>query len=103
MMAVVKHIVLWRLKNSALGNRKSENARLIKQKLESLRGVVPGLLSAEVGIDFSGTEQSYDVALYSEFESKEALQAYQNHPAHKAVVAFIREVRDERCVVDYEL
>ena len=100
---MVKHIVLWRLKDSALGNTKAENARLIKQKLESLRGVVPGLLKAEVGIDFGKSDQSYDVALYCEFESKEALRGYQEHPAHRAAVSFIREVREERCVVDYEL
>lgn len=100
---MVKHIVLWRLKSSAHGNSKAENARLIEQKLESLRGVIPGLLSIEVGIDFGKTEQSFDVALYAEFESKKALEGYQDHPAHKAAVAFIREARDERCVVDYEL
>jgi ketosteroid isomerase-like protein len=90
------------LKDSAHGNAKAENARLIKQQLESLVGVVPGLLRAEVGIDFGGTEQSFDIALYAEFESAEALQGYQNHPAHQAVVSFIREARHERVVVDYE-
>jgi hypothetical protein len=99
---MVKHIVLWRLKDSALGNSKAENARLVKEKLESLRGIIPGLLKAEVGIDFGTSDQSFDVALYSEFESREALRGYQDHPAHRAVVSFIREVREERYVVDYE-
>jgi heme-degrading monooxygenase HmoA len=101
--AVVKHIVLWSLKDAAHGNRKHENARMIKEKLEALRGVVPGLQSIEVGVDFSRTDQSLDIALCCVFDSREALQAYQEHPAHKAAVAFIREARRERCVVDYEV
>ena len=99
---MVKHIVLWRLKDSALGRSKLENAKLVKEKLEALRGIIPGLLAAEVGIDFGGSDQSYDVALYAELESREALERYQSHPAHQAVVSFIREVRTDRCVVDYE-
>jgi hypothetical protein len=99
---MIRHIVLWRLKASAHGHTKTENARIIKQRLESLRGVIPGLLKVEVGIDFGKTEQSCDVALCCEFESKEALRLYQEHPAHQAAVQFIREARDERYVVDYE-
>ncbi|HVO76793.1 MAG TPA: Dabb family protein [Candidatus Bathyarchaeia archaeon] len=99
---MVKHIVLWRLKSSAHGNSRAENARIVKQKLESLRGVIPGLLKIEVGIDFGKTGESCDVALYSEFESRDALRLYQEHPAHKAAVQFIREAREERYVVDYE-
>lgn len=100
---MIKHLVLWRLKESALGRPKTENAQVIKEKLESLAGRVPGLLKSEVGIDFGRSDQSFDVALYSEFESREALAGYQDHPAHKEAVSFIREVREERCVVDYEV
>jgi len=100
---MVRHIVLWRLKESSQGRSKAENARLIKQKLESLRGIIPGLSSIEVGIDFSRTEQSFDVALCAMFESRKALEDYQSHPAHQAAVAFIREARVERCIADYEL
>jgi len=100
---MIKHIVTWRLKETAHGNSKAENARLIKHKLEALFGVVPGLLKIEVGIDFSRTDQSADLALYSEFESRAALDAYQAHPAHQAVMPFIMEARSERRLVDYEV
>jgi hypothetical protein len=99
---MVKHIVLWKLKDSAGGRSRAENAAVIKERLEALRDVIPGLLRIEVGSDFSGTEESADIALYSEFDSREALAAYQAHPAHKAVMPFIREARSERRVVDYE-
>jgi hypothetical protein len=99
---MIKHIVIWRLKDSAHGNDKATNARLIKEKLEDLRNRIPGLLAIEVGIDFSATESSSDIVLYSEFSSREALDAYQAHPAHLAVMPFIGEERVERRVVDYE-
>jgi len=99
---MVKHIVFWRLKESAHGNDKATNARLVKEKLERLNGRIPGLLALEVGIDFSATDSSCDVALYSEFASREALAAYQAHPEHLAVMPFVGEVRRERVMVDYE-
>ena len=44
-----------------------------------------------------------DVALYTEFDSREALDAYQVHPAHQEFAAFLAPLRSERRVVDYEL
>jgi len=99
---VVKHIVLWRLKPEAHGRPAAENARAIKEKLEALRGRIPGMLTIEVGLDFSRSDNSCDLALYSEFESRAALDVYQAHPEHKAVMPFILEARSQRHLVDYE-
>jgi hypothetical protein len=100
---MVKHIVFWKLKENANGNTKAENALLIKEKLEALNGRIKGVLKIEVGIDFSKTESSSDVVLYSEFASREDLDNYQGHPEHKALLPFITEARSERIVVDYEV
>ena len=100
---MIKHIVLFRLKDQAHGNSKAVNAQLIKEKLEALRGTIPGLLQLEVGIDDSRSDMSADIALYSEFTSPAALQAYVAHPAHQAVLPFIAEARLERRVCDYEV
>ena len=99
---MIRHIVAWRLKDAAIGNGKAENARLMKDKLEALRGRIPGLLRLDVGLDFSATENSADVVLVSEFESREALAAYQVHPEHKAVGLFVRAVVCERRLIDCE-
>ena len=99
---MVKHIVAWRLKEAACGNDKATNARLIRDKLEALRGRIPGLLRLEVGLDFSATATSSDVVLVAEFASREDLAAYQIHPAHQAVGVFVREAVSERRFVDYE-
>lgn len=99
---MVKHIVFWKLKDSANGLTREENAIAIKNKLEGLAGKIPGLITIQVGIDFLHSEESADLALYSEFDNKEALSVYANHPLHKEIMPFIGEARSERRVVDYE-
>jgi heme-degrading monooxygenase HmoA len=96
------HIVIWKLKATAGGRSRDENARLIKERFEELANMIDGLRHLEVGIDVLRTEASGDVVLVTEFESREAYEAYNVHPAHKALVAFISELRDERRVIDYE-
>lgn len=100
---MVKHIVFWKLKDEANGNDKAANARLIKEKLEDLNEKIEGLVKVEVGINFLDSPANYDVALYSEVASKEALDFYQNHPLHQAVLPFVREVVSGRIAVDYEI
>lgn len=100
---MVKHIVFWKLKDEANGNDKAANAQLIKEKLEDLNGKIEGLVKVEVGINFLNSPANYDVALYSEVASKEALDFYQNHPLHQAVLPFVREVVSGRIAVDYEI
>jgi hypothetical protein len=100
---MIKHIVFWRLKDSAHGNDKATNARLIKEQLEGLRGRIPGLLKLEVGFDFVRADTSSEIALYTEMQSRAALDAYQVHPLHKAVGAFIKEAVSERRAVDYDV
>lgn len=99
---MVKHIVMWRLSDEAHGNSAEVNARLIKEKLESLSGRIPGLLSIEVGLDFSRTDSSAHLVLYSEFTDQAALEGYQQHAEHEALKPFIGGATSERRLVDYE-
>ena len=94
---MIKHIVIWRLKEE----NREENAQKIKESLESLNGQIPGLLHLEVGIDFSKQESSGDIVLYSEFETKEDLDAYIVHPKHVAAGALVREAVCDRRMIDY--
>ncbi len=100
---MIKHIVLWRLKDHAHGNTKIRNAEIIKEKLESLPAKIPDIMKLEVGIDFSNTDTSSDIVLFSEFATKQDLNNYQTHPDHKAIKPFISEASSERRVVDYEI
>ena len=98
---MIKHIVMWKLKDHGNGNTKEQNAAIIKEKLELLPSKISGILKLEVGIDFSKTESSGDLVLYSEFATKQDLDNYLAHPDHKSVMPFINEARTERFVVDY--
>lgn len=99
---MIKHIVMWRLKEFAAGASREENAAKLKQSLEALDGVIDEIAAIEVGINFNGSPAAFDVVLYSEFENREGLEAYQKHPEHLKIVDFVGEIRTDRAVVDYE-
>ena len=100
---MIKHIVLWKLKEHAEGASKQQNAIKVKSMLEDLRGKIPGLVKLEVGLNFESSDSASDIALYSEFATREALDAYQIHPEHMKVKEFLPLVREERRVIDYEI
>jgi heme-degrading monooxygenase HmoA len=100
---MIRHLVMWTLKEHADGADREANARRVRDALEACRGAVPGMGAFEVGLAQPGLEASHDVALVAEFESREALAAYQSHPAHLAVKELLGRVRESRVVMDYEV
>ncbi len=100
---MIKHIVLWKLKENAEGKSKKENALQIKKILEDLKNVIPQITELEVGINFNDSTAAYDVALYSIFQTVKDLDTYQNHPDHVKAADVIGKLREERVVVDYEV
>lgn len=100
---MIKHIVLWRLKPEAHGKTATKNAQHIKALLSNLLGKIPGLTKLEVGLDFSRTHASADLALYTEFIDRAALDAYQAHPLHVEVKNYIGEATCDRWLADYEI
>lgn len=100
---MIKHIVMWRLKDFANGVNKEENAKKLKSHLESLKSKIKEIKHIEVGINITISEAASDVVLYSEFDSMDDLEAYQRHPEHMKVVDFVNEIRLERRVVDYKV
>jgi hypothetical protein len=99
---MLKHIVMWKLKNFAEGAGKTENGRIIKSKLEGLKNTIKEIMFIEVGINVTDSGDAYDIVLYSEFKDIDDLKVYQNNPEHLRVGDFIGKVRLERKVVDYE-
>ena len=94
---MVKHIVIYTLKE---GVNKAEAVEIIRSVLEPLVGVIPGLTHMEIRAAYQG---GMDYALYSEFESREALANYANHPAHLAAKEQFWNFLDSRVCADYEL
>lgn len=101
---MIKHIVFFGLADEAEGKSKIDNANFIKSELENLIHLIPEIRKIEVGINSQDAPQTnFDIALYSEFDSIETLNAYQEHPEHKRVGAYIAKVKTSRAAVDYEV
>ena len=94
---------MWKLKSEASGSTAAENAAEIKKRLEVLPAEIPQIIDFEVGVNFNTATVASDLCLYSTFESKETLQAYQVNPAHVAVKDFIVSVVEQTAVADYEV
>ena len=82
---MVKHIILWTLKDSLSEEEKIQIKKSIKEGLESLQGVVPGLTDIKVQIDGRLSSSNADLMLECTLESEEALKGYAVHPAHVAI------------------
>jgi ABC-type antimicrobial peptide transport system ATPase subunit len=101
---MVKHIVMWKLKESPDGVDKAEWRKEVKERLETLPLLVPGVLQFEVGCPFGpSSDASADVVLVTAFKDWAALAQYDTHPEHEKVKAFIRERVRERRVADFEI
>lgn len=100
---MIKHIVMWTLKDEALGADKAANAKKMKELLEALPASISVLRAIEVGVDVFAASPACDVILYSVFDSRADLDSYQAHPEHQKVVGFVKQVAASRSVVDYEI
>ena len=100
---MIKHVVMWRLKDSAAGGDKAGNAQTMKARLEALHAAIPVIRRLEVGLNAKDSERASDVVLYTEFDNGEDLAVYSQHPAHQEVVKFISAIVSETRVVDYEV
>jgi quinol monooxygenase YgiN len=98
---MLKHIVMWKLKDHAEGADRAANAIEMKRRLDECAHIVPGQITFEVTVAQPGLEATYDVVLYSEFEDQAALEAYVKHPVHQAVIPFIGAIREGRQCMDY--
>jgi hypothetical protein len=100
---MIKHVVMWKLKDFAEDADRARNAVRIKIELEALKQSIPQIFHLEVGINFLDSPAAYDLVLFSVFKNEKDLEQYQNHPDHLAVAEFIGKVRESRVVVDYKI
>ena len=99
---MIKHIVMWKVKGTT-PEEKREGVRRIQAAFDGVVGVIPGLLALEVGADVSRIEYACDVVLYSEFESRQALDSYATHPEHLRIKRDLADVRIARHQVDDDI
>lgn len=100
---MVKHVILWKLKEELSEEKKAEVKAGMKKELEGLKGKVPGLLDITIQIQPLGSSNA-EVMLDSTLESEEALKGYAVHPEHvKVADTFVRPYTQVRMCMDYEI
>ena len=100
---MIKHIVMWDIREEYEGKSREQLIEQLKQALESLKDKIPQIRSIEVGANLNSSEAACDVVLYSEFGSAADLETYQKHPEHMKVAKLVSNIRTSRHVVDYEV
>lgn len=99
---MIRHIVLWKLQAEEPA-AKAEAVAAIAGALEPLAGVMGGIRSLRVSPNVAYPDGNWDVALIGDYDSLEALEAYQVHPQHVAAAAVVRSHTAQRVAVDIEL
>jgi len=99
---MIRHVVSWKLiTEDAEG--KAAGFDTISTALEALPALIPEIRSLQVGRNIAYPDGNWDVVLIADYDSLEALEAYQVHPDHQAAAAIIRPLVAERANVDFEL
>lgn len=100
---MVKHVILWQLKDGLSDSEKAEVKAGIKAGLESLQGKIPGLVQIRVETGPLASSNA-DVMLDSSFEDEDALKGYAVHPEHVAVAdGKVRPYTKSRVCMDFEI
>lgn len=100
---MIKHVILWNLKDSFTDDEKAKIKADAKEHLEALTGKIPGLLEMKININPLPTSTA-DMMLDSSFESTDALKNYASHPEHVAVAdTYVRPYTMSRSCLDFEV
>ncbi|MGM0546032.1 MAG: Dabb family protein [Bacteroidota bacterium] len=104
---MIRHVVMWKLKDEAEGATREKNAEKMKLILEGLKVNIEEIKNVEVGINISDNDDEagspYDVVLISDFETELDYTMYTRNEHHKKAVNFINSVIEERHFVDYKV
>jgi hypothetical protein len=95
---MIKHIVMFKLKEKNSGNVKT-----LASALNGMKGQIETLRFLEVGEDFKSSDRSFDLVLTTHFENRQGLETYAGHEVHQPVIQLARSLCSQTVVVDYEL
>lgn len=94
---MLKHVILWKLKESAT----KEDKLLAKKKLEELKDKLEGIVDIKVQVCGLSSSNA-DMMLDSTFVDEAALKAYQVSNEHTFVAdTFVRPITETRLCLDY--
>ncbi len=100
---MVKHVILWTLKDECKGEKEAGIKAGIKEGLEGLKGRIPGLIDIRVNTEPLASSNC-DVMLDSSFEDEDSLKGYAVNPLHVEVAnTKVRPYTSSRVCMDYEV
>ena len=99
---MIKHIVLFKLKEELPTDEKKAIMNQFKEAIEALPAKIDVIRKVEVGLNINPNE-TWDIALYSEFDSMEDVKTYATHPDHVAAAGIIAHAKESRSCVDYQI
>ena len=95
---MVKHIVMFKLKEKSPDNLKN-----LTSALNEMKGQIETLRLLEIGEDFEGSDRSFDLVLTTHFDNRQGLETYAGHKIHQPVIQLAQSLCSQTVVVDYEL
>ena len=98
---MVKHIVLFKLKEELSQAEKQAVMNRFKAAIEALPARIPFIRHIFVGFNMNPDEQ-WDMCLDSAFDTLEDVRAYSTHPDHLAASALLKDYKQDRACTDYE-
>lgn len=98
---MVKHIVMFKLKETLAADVKVQVMNDFKAAIEALPATIPFIRRVFVGLNMNPAEQ-WDICLESEFDSLDDVKAYAVHPDHVAAAGILKDAKADRACVDFE-
>ena len=100
---MIRHIVMFKLKEFASESEKTIAANEVLKKLDELPGAIDLILRYKAGIDVRNLNWSYDIVLEMDFDTLADIDAYTVHPAHQKFIAFNKDYSIAKVCIDFEL
>mgnify|MGYP001179653650 FL=1 len=100
---MIRHIVMFKLKDFNIESEKMTAAALVKKRLDELPSMINVIRHYEAGIDIRRLNWSYDIVLTMDFDTMADLEAYIIHPEHKNFIEFNKDYSAEKVCIDYEI
>ena len=99
---MVKHIVMFQLKETLSAEEKMDVMNRFKAAIEALPATINVIRKVFVGLNINEAEK-WDICLESEFDTLEDVKAYAVHPDHVAAAGILKDAKKDRACVDYEM
>lgn len=97
---MVKHIVMFKLKETLSQEEKNSVMIEFKKAIEALPETITFIRHIFVGINVNSLEK-WDICLESEFDSLDDVKRYAAHPAHVSAATILKDAKEDRACVDF--